>query len=116
MGHHSDALRYYLEGAVLSSDYFSNPISRFILDEIGLRRCIRSCSQLQCHTQAAILCQFLDEVDYVTAFKCLQEKTGQDSMDSYYNCIWDLSMLEYLVSILIIIIIFFCKFQVLGFS
>lgn len=100
MGHHADALRYYLEGAVLSSDYFANSIPRFVLDDANLRRAIRCCSQLQCHTQAAVFCQFLDEVDYSTAFKCLQEKTGQDSMDSYYDCIWDLNMLEFLVRIL----------------
>lgn len=50
--------------------------------------------------QAAVLCQFLEEVDYATAFKCLGEtKSGScaDAMDSYYECVWDTTLLEYLV-------------------
>lgn len=51
--------------------------------------------------QVAVLCQFLDETDYTTAFKALQEKNVYDAMDSYYPCIWDISMLEFLVRILV---------------
>ena len=39
-----------------------------------LRRMIKCCSALKCHTQVAVLCQFLEETDYVIAFKALQEK------------------------------------------
>ena len=35
---------------------------------------IKCCSALKCHTQVAVLCQFLEETDYVIAFKALQEK------------------------------------------
>ena len=45
--------------------------------------------------------QFLEEVDYSTVFKALQEKNTYDAMDSYYVCIWDISILEYLVRILV---------------
>ena len=48
----------------------------------------------------AVLSQFVDEVDYPTAFKAFQEKSNHDAMDTYYNCIWDVTILEYLVSIL----------------
>lgn len=51
-------------------------------------------------SQVAVLCQFLDDVDYTTAFKALQEKNTYDAMDSYYVCIWDISILEYLARIL----------------
>ena len=48
-------------------------------------------------TQAAVLCQFLHEVDYATAFRCLQERNGNDAMDSLYGCMWDTTMLEYVI-------------------
>lgn len=50
--------------------------------------------------KAAVLCQFLEEVDYTTAFKSLgdiKSSTCSDAMDSYYSCIWDTTILEYLV-------------------
>ncbi len=46
-----------------------------------------------------MLCQFLDDVDYATAFKALQERATHDAMDTYYDCIWDVTILEYLISI-----------------
>ena len=52
------------------------------------------------YIQVAVLCQFLDDGDYSAAFKALQEKNTYDAMDSYYVCIWDISILEYLVRIL----------------
>ena len=52
--------------------------------------------------QVAVLGQFLEEVDYTAVFKALQEKNTYDAMDSYYVCIWDISILEYLVRILIV--------------
>lgn len=48
----------------------------------------------------AVLCQFTDEIDYTTCFKALQERNCYDAMDTYYSCIWDISILEYLVRIL----------------
>ena len=45
------------------------------------------------------MCQFLDEMDYTIAFKALQERTTTDAMDAYYDCIWDTTILEYLISI-----------------
>ncbi len=61
---------------------------------------IKCCSYMQCHTQVAVLCQFLDEMDYTQAFKSLQERNTQDAMDTYYDCIWDITLLEYITSIL----------------
>lgn len=47
--------------------------------------------------QVAVLCQFLDQVDYGTALKALQERNVYDAMDAYYCCLWDVSILEFLV-------------------
>ena len=55
------------------------------------------CSALH---QVAVLCQFLDEVDYATAFNALQERNCNDAMDAFYHCIWDATLLEYIISIL----------------
>jgi integrator complex subunit 8 len=55
---------------------------------------------LCCFLKAAVLCQFLEEVDYTTAFKSLgdiKSSTCSDAMDSYYSCIWDTTILEYLI-------------------
>uniref|UniRef100_A0A673H9V0 Integrator complex subunit 8-like n=1 Tax=Sinocyclocheilus rhinocerous TaxID=307959 RepID=A0A673H9V0_9TELE len=66
---------------------------------VVLKRMIKCCSLLNCHTQVAVLCQFLREVDYMTAFKALQEQNSHDSMDSFYGYIWDVTILEYLTYI-----------------
>lgn len=100
MDHLSAALKAYLEAAVAATDFFSQPLPKMQIDDQVIRRMIKCCSSLQCHTQAAVLCQFLEEVDYATAFKCLGEtKSGScaDAMDSYYECVWDTTLLEYLV-------------------
>ncbi|KAJ1519294.1 hypothetical protein ONE63_004593 [Megalurothrips usitatus] len=100
MGHLSSALKAYLEAAIAATDFFSQPLPRMQIDDHVIRRMIKCCSLLQCHTQAAVLCQFLEEVDYTTAFKCLGEtKSGScaDAMDSYYECVWDTTLLEYLI-------------------
>jgi len=52
--------------------------------------------------QVAVLCQFLDEIEYAVAFKALQERCTHDAADAYYDCIWDTTMLEFLISILFV--------------
>lgn len=70
-----------------------------ILSWKGILRC-RNWTCLYCCLKAAVLCQFLEEVDYTTAFKSLgdiKSSTCSDAMDSFYSCIWDTTILEYLV-------------------
>lgn len=47
--------------------------------------------------QAAILCLFQDEIDYATAFKCASETNSCDALDEYYDYIWDINLLEFLI-------------------
>lgn len=94
---YSMALKFYLEAGVVATDFFTCPVPRSIYDDVVFRRMIKCCSYLQCHTQVAVLCQFLEEVDYNTAFKALHERNVYDAMDAYYCCIWDVSILEFLV-------------------
>lgn len=86
---------------MVASDFFSQPIPRAQIDDLVYRRMIKCCAHLQCYTQAAILCQFLEEVDYSLAFKMAgndqKSCTTADAMDAYYHCIWDTTILEYLI-------------------
>ncbi|XP_072007550.1 integrator complex subunit 8 isoform X2 [Engystomops pustulosus] len=93
---YSAALNYYLQAGAVSSDYFTKQVPPEVYTDQVIKRMIKCCSMLNCHTQVAILCQFLREVDYKTAFKALQEQNSHDAMDSYYEYIWDVTLLEYL--------------------
>ncbi|XP_073976542.1 integrator complex subunit 8 [Rhodnius prolixus] len=97
--HHTCALCSYLEAAIAGSDYFSRPLHKNVVEDHIYKRMIKSCTALQCHTQAGVLCQFLDDIDYATAFKSLAEGGCSDAMDSYYDCIWDVNILEYLINL-----------------
>ncbi|TRY99025.1 hypothetical protein DNTS_024573 [Danionella cerebrum] len=96
---YSAALHYYLQAGMVCSDYFIKPVPPEVYTDQILKRMIKCCSMLNCHTQVAVLCQFLREVDYMTAFKALQEQNSHDSMDSFYDYIWDITILEYLTYI-----------------
>uniref|UniRef100_A0A4W4H6D8 INTS8 TPR repeats domain-containing protein n=1 Tax=Electrophorus electricus TaxID=8005 RepID=A0A4W4H6D8_ELEEL len=75
---YSAAMHHYLQAGTVCSDYFTKP------------------PHMAC---VAVLCQFLREVDYMTAFKALQEQNSHDAMDSFYDYIWDVTILEYLTHI-----------------
>uniref|UniRef100_A0A671M958 INTS8 TPR repeats domain-containing protein n=1 Tax=Sinocyclocheilus anshuiensis TaxID=1608454 RepID=A0A671M958_9TELE len=79
---YSAAMHYYLQAGTVCSDYFTKSVPPDVYTD-----------------QVAVLCQFLREVDYMTAFKALQEQNSHDSMDSFYGYIWDVTILEYLTYI-----------------
>lgn len=100
LAYYERAMKYYLEAIMVASDLFSQPILRTQIDDLVYRRMIKCCAHLQCYTQATVLCQFLEEVDYSLAFKMAsndQKSCGADAMDAYYHCIWDTTILEYLI-------------------
>ena len=74
---------------------------RFV--EKNIKSIIKSCSQLNKHTQAALFCQFLLNNDYSNAFRFLQEGSlitpTSDEMDLLYNCIWDNSLIEFMTNL-----------------
>ncbi|XP_037831693.1 integrator complex subunit 8 isoform X2 [Kryptolebias marmoratus] len=96
---YSAALNFYLQAGAVCSDFFSKPVPPDVYTDQVLKRMIKCCSMMNCHTQVAVLCQFLREVDYMTAFKALQEQNSHDAMDSFYDYIWDVTILEYLTHI-----------------
>ncbi|XP_077362822.1 integrator complex subunit 8 [Festucalex cinctus] len=96
---YSAALNLYLQAGGVSSDFFTKAVPPDVYTDQVLKRMIKCCSMMNCHTQVAVLCQFLREVDYMTAFKALQEQNSHDAMDSFYDYIWDVTILEYLTHI-----------------
>ncbi|CAB3380059.1 Hypothetical predicted protein [Cloeon dipterum] len=96
-GFFASALKNYLQACIAVSGFFSRAVPKSKINNLVYDRMIKCCTQLQCHTQAAVLCQFLDDIDYATAFKSLHEKNCADAMDAYYHCIWDLTIVEFLV-------------------
>ena len=96
-GHYNVSLNYYLKSLLIYNDYFNIPVRH---DDHVFRRMIKCCVALGCNTQAAVLCQFLEEPDYVLAFRILgEQKYCNDAVDAYYHCIWDTNILEYLIHI-----------------
>uniref|UniRef100_A0A4W6DU11 Integrator complex subunit 8 n=1 Tax=Lates calcarifer TaxID=8187 RepID=A0A4W6DU11_LATCA len=93
---YSAALNLYLQAGAVCSDFFTKAVPPDVYTDQVLKRMIKCCSMMNCHTQVAVLCQFLREVDYMTAFKALQEQNSHDAMDSFYDYIWDVTILEYL--------------------
>ncbi|KAF6038758.1 INTS8 [Bugula neritina] len=60
-------------------------------------RMVKCCVQLKQYTQAAVLSQLFEEPDYMATFKYLQEKESHDGMDIYYDYLWDINIMEYLI-------------------
>lgn len=96
---YSAALHFYLQAGAVCTDFFTKPVPPDVYTDQVLKRMIKCCSMMNCHTQVAVLCQFLREVDYMTAFKALQEQNSHDAMDTFYDYIWDVTILEYLTHI-----------------
>lgn len=97
--HYSAALKHYLTAILMSTDYFAQPPPKTLVDDSMYKRMAHCCTKLQCHTQAALLCQLMEEPDYSAAFKSLNERQSQDSCDSLYDHIWDVTLLEFLVNL-----------------
>ncbi|KAJ8912846.1 hypothetical protein NQ315_007978 [Exocentrus adspersus] len=94
-GHYRTSLSYYLKSLMIFNDYFNIPVRN---EDHIFRRMVKCCTNLGCYTQAAVLCQFLEETDYLLAFRILaDQKTSSDAVDAYYHCFWDTSILEYLI-------------------
>ena len=40
----------------------------------------------------------MESIDYNTALRCLQERNSVDAMDAYYNCLWDVTLMEFIIN------------------
>ncbi|TDG41538.1 hypothetical protein AWZ03_012044 [Drosophila navojoa] len=101
IGNNESAMRCYVNALVTGTDYCTMPLQRNVADDYVIRKMIRCAANLGCHMQATVLCQFLDEIDYGIVFKNLTEKCSNftDAMDAYYSCIWDTTLLEFIVNL-----------------
>ncbi|XP_011300437.1 integrator complex subunit 8 [Fopius arisanus] len=99
LGYYESAIKYYLEAIMVSSDLFSQQVPRPLQSVYW--RMIKCCAHLQCYTQATVLCQFLEDVNYSLAFAMASSDQKScataDAMDAYYHCIWDVTILEFLI-------------------
>ncbi|KAI8039679.1 integrator complex subunit 8 [Drosophila gunungcola] len=101
IGNNESAMRCYVNALVTGTDYCTMPLQRNVADDYVIRKMIRCAANLGCHMQATVLCQFLEEIDYGIVFKNLSEKSSNftDAMDAYYSCIWDTTLLEFIVNL-----------------
>lgn len=100
-GNYEAAMRQYVSALIICTDYCTSPIQKQLIDDYTIKRMIKCSNQLGCYIQAAVLCQYLDEIDYGLAFKNISEKATNfaDATDAFYNCIWDSTILEYIANI-----------------
>lgn len=118
--HFNDAIKLFLQYLICETKHFFNlnsltnrtaqapskenkTTNEVFVDERIFKSIIKSCVQLNKHTQAALLYQLIPNNDYSNAFRCLQESSyitpASDEMDMLYSCIWDLALLEYLCNL-----------------
>ena len=93
------ALEGYMEAAALSTSHFHDPVPEEVWPANILRRLINCCQRLNYHTQAAILCQLLQPVDYDLAFRILREN-ATTLLENMFGYFWDMTIIEYLICIL----------------
>lgn len=69
-------------------------------DDRIFHKMIKCTSELGHHATTVVLCQFLgtDSADYPTAFRSLEDRGSNDCMDDMYPFLWDVTALEYTVS------------------
>lgn len=100
-GNNESAMKFYVQSIVIATEHCTLPVARPLIDENVIKKMIKCTSNIGCYLQSVVLCQFMEEIDYSMAFKCLQEKSSnsQDAMDSYYSLIWDSTLLEYIINL-----------------
>lgn len=96
-GLYHDAMSYFVKVANIQSVYFTS-FDLLDANESLIRQMINCSIKLNCHIQAAVLHQFNKEMEYGLVFKCLSQPHSVDSPEDLYECIWDVSVLEFLIN------------------
>lgn len=97
-GKYREAMKHYLEIGAMTSNMFSIPVPIHAWDEQVLRRMIDCCLRQKLYSQAVVLCQFIDPIDYQSVLKAIQDNGNScDLIDTNYDCIWDPTILEFLI-------------------
>lgn len=99
-----DAFKFYLQIFVCETAYFTCKFEKkndaYFEDyyEKSLKSMIKCCIQMNKHTHAALLSQMIENnQEYQSVFRSIQDRTvlTMDEMDSTYDCLWDVSLLEF---------------------
>ncbi|XP_054167113.1 integrator complex subunit 8-like [Oppia nitens] len=98
-GQFADAIKYFLLILTIKTKYFTCFSYSYTEEEPIIQRMIQCCVKMCCHTQAALLHQLTREPNYGLAFKALSERVCNDSCDDLYECIWDTTLLEFLINL-----------------
>ncbi|VDP09833.1 unnamed protein product [Soboliphyme baturini] len=97
-GDFSSAMQYYMQCLAAHTDYFSRPPSDSLLDTKMVSNMIKCCNSLRLFTVVALLCQLYTPTDYGQAVTAIQKEIVHDGSDIWYPFIWDVTLLEFLMS------------------
>ncbi|XP_057291008.1 integrator complex subunit 8-like isoform X1 [Hydractinia symbiolongicarpus] len=96
-GNYREAMKCYLELGSITTSFFSRPVPYSVWDEKIYRNMIKCCQKQKAYTQVVLLCQFTDPIEYDVAFEAILKRSSDDGMDAFYDCLWDVNILEYLI-------------------
>lgn len=97
-GNFKQAMGCFVGALMLMTDYFSFFSKNYIDEEPYISRMIQCSISLSCFTQAVALCQMTRSLNYTIAFKQLNERICNDCCDDIYECIWNVTLLEYIIN------------------
>jgi len=98
-GNFKQAMGCFVGALMLMTDYFSVFSKNYADEEPYITRMIQCSISLSCFTQAVALCQMTKNLNYTMAFKQLNERICNDCCDDIYECIWNVTLLEYIINL-----------------
>lgn len=96
-GNFRQAMGAFVGCLMLMTDYFREFSKDYIEEEPYISRMIQCSISLSCYTEAVTLCQMSKNMNYTIAFKQLNERVCNDCCDDIYECIWNITLLEYII-------------------
>ena len=98
-GEHIQAMGNFVEVLTMMTEYFTHFSHNHLEEENIINRMIQCSIKLGCFTQAVVLYQMTNNFNYGAAFKQLNERYCNDCCDDLYECIWDITLMEYIIHI-----------------
>lgn len=98
-GNFKEAMGCFVGALMLMTNYFRYFSNNYVDEEPYVNRMIQCSISLSCFTQAVALCQMTKNLNYTIAFKQLNERVCNDCCDDIYECIWNVTLLEYIINL-----------------
>lgn len=98
-GDFKQAMGCFVGTLMLMTNYFRVFSKNYVDEEPYITRMIQCSISLSCFTQAVALCQMTKNLNYTIAFKQLNERVCNDCCDDIYECIWNVTLLEYIINL-----------------